>query len=296
MTTNRCGYAGLVGRPNVGKSTLLNRLIGQKIAITSHKAQTTRHALLGINTLESGQVLYVDTPGVHLRGRSTLNRLLNRTAEGVLADVDVILMVVQALAWTDEDDATLTALTRARAPVILVVNKTDLVRPRERLLPYLDEVKEKYAFDVICPVSARVGDNVARLNSLVLERLPEAPNFFPDDQVTDRSERFLAAELLREQLTRRYAAELPYALTVEIERFEDTGRVYRVGAVVWVERPGQKAILIGQNGDALKETSRLARESMEKLFQRKVWLEVWVKVKKSWSSDEQALSRLGYLE
>ena len=296
MTTNRCGYAGLVGRPNVGKSTLLNRLIGQKIAITSHKAQTTRHALLGINTLESGQVLYVDTPGVHLRGRSTLNRLLNRTAEGVLADVDVILMVVQALAWTDEDDATLTALTRARAPVILVVNKTDLVRPRERLLPYLDEVKEKYAFDAICPVSARAGDNVARLNSLVLERLPEAPNFFPDDQVTDRSERFLAAELLREQLTRRYAAELPYALTVEIERFEDTGRVYRIGAVVWVERPGQKAILIGHNGDALKETSRLARESMEKLFQRKVWLEVWVKVKKSWSSDEQALSRLGYLE
>ena len=296
MTTNRCGYAGLVGRPNVGKSTLLNRLIGQKIAITSHKAQTTRHALLGINTLESGQVLYVDTPGVHLRGRSTLNRLLNRTAEGVLADVDVILMVVQALAWTDEDDATLAALTRARAPVILVVNKTDLVRPRERLLPYLDEVKEKYAFDAICPVSARAGDNVARLNSLVLERLPEAPNFFPDDQVTDRSERFLAAELLREQLTRRYAAELPYALTVEIERFEDTGRVYRIGAVVWVERPGQKAILIGHNGDALKETSRLARESMEKLFQRKVWLEVWVKVKKSWSSDEQALSRLGYLE
>lgn len=296
MTTNRCGYAGLVGRPNVGKSTLLNRLIGQKIAITSHKAQTTRHALLGINTLESGQVLYVDTPGVHLRGTSTLNRLLNRTAEGVLADVDVILMVVQALAWTDEDDATLAALTRARAPVILVVNKTDLVRPRERLLPYLDEVKEKYAFDAICPVSARAGDNVARLNSLVLERLPEAPNFFPDDQVTDRSERFLAAELLREQLTRRYAAELPYALTVEIERFEDTGRVYRIGAVVWVERPGQKAILIGHNGDALKETSRLARESMEKLFQRKVWLEVWVKVKKSWSSDEQALSRLGYLE
>jgi GTP-binding protein Era len=293
---NRCGYAALIGRPNVGKSTLLNRLIGQKIAITSHKAQTTRHALLGIRTLPQGQILYVDTPGLHLRGGSALNRLLNRTAESVLRDVDVVVFVVQAMAWTKEDEAALNALRDNRQGVVLVVNKIDLVKPKERLLPYLSRVAERHDFAAVIPASARRDENIRQIERVVLEKLPAAPNLFPEDQITDRSERFLAGELLREQLTRRYADELPYALTVEIERFEESGRLYRIGAVVWVERPGQKAILIGKNGEALKETSILARESMEKLFQRKVWLDVWVKVKKSWSSDEHSLASLGYLE
>lgn len=296
MTDNRCGYAALAGRPNVGKSTLLNRLIGQKIAITSHKAQTTRHALLGIRTLPGGQILYVDTPGVHLRGGSALNRLLNRTAEGVFRDVDVVLLVIQAMVWTDEDEAALNALRNLGQKVILVVNKIDLVTPKERLLPFLAEVAARYDFTAVIPVSARKNENIGQIEQWVLEMLPEGPSFFPEDQITDRSERFLAGELLREQLTRRYSDELPYALTVEIERFEETERLYRIGAVVWVERPGQKAILIGKKGEAMKETSRLARENMERLFQRKVWLDVWVKVKKSWSSDERALASFGYLE
>jgi len=296
MTANRCGYAALVGRPNVGKSSLLNRLIGQKIAITSHKAQTTRHTLLGINTLPDGQIVYVDTPGLHLRGNSALNRTLNRAAEGVLGEVDVLLFVIQALAWTEEDEAALAAIKHAGRPVVLLVNKTDLVAPREKLLPFLQDLEKRYAFTAIIPVSARKGHNLDRVQQAVLQQLPESPNLFPEEQITDKSERFLAAELLREQLTRRYAKELPYALTVTIEKFEDTGRLYRIYAVVWVERPGQKAILIGKDGEAMKEAARLAREGMEKLFQQKVWLEVWVKVRKSWSSDEQALAQLGYVD
>ena len=223
-----------------------------------------------------------------------MNRLLNRTAESVLADVDVVLWVVQAMKWTEEDEAVLEALKNRRDNVFLVVNKVDLVKPRERLLSFLASTSERRRFEAVIPVSARSGENLDRLEEAVLQHLPEAPYFFPEDQVTDRSERFLAAELLREQLTRRYSAELPYALTVEIERFEETERLNRVHAVIWVERPGQKAILIGKNGETMKETSRLAREAMEVLFGKKVWLEVWVKVKRSWSSDEQALARFGY--
>jgi len=296
MAVNHCGYAALVGRPNVGKSSLLNRFIGQKIAITSHKPQTTRHTLLGISTLVGGQIVYVDTPGLHLRGDSALNRRLNRSAESILADVDVILLVIQAMVWTDEDEAALAAVIGAGRPVILLVNKTDLVAPREKLLPFLAGVQERHPFLAIIPVSARKGHNLDQVQQEVLQHLPESPNLFPEEQVTDRSERFLAAELLREQLTRRYAQELPYALTVTIEKFEQTDRVYRIHAVIWVERPGQKAILIGKDGEALKLTAKAAREGMEKLFQQKVWLEVWVKVRKSWSSDEQALAQLGYVD
>ena len=220
---------------------------------------------------------------MHLRGGSALNRLLNRTAEGVFRDVDVVLLVIQAMVWTDEDEAALNALRNLGQKVILVVNKIDLVAAR-------------YDFTAVIFVSARKNENIGQIEQWVLEMLPEGPSFFPEDQITDRSERFLAGELLREQLTRRYSDELPYALTVEIERFEETERLYRIGAVVWVERPGQKAILIGRKGEAMKETSRLARENMERLFQRKVWLDVWVKVKKSWSSDERALASFGYLE
>lgn len=296
MQGNHCGYAAIVGRPNVGKSTLLNRLIGQKIAITSHKAQTTRHSLLGIRTEEGGQILFVDTPGLHLRGDSALNRRLNQTAQTVLGDVDLIVLVVEALAWTAEDERALELARKGNQPIILAVNKVDTVNPKERLLPFLEDIGRKHAFLQIIPVSARKGINVDQLAGRVLEQLPESPNFYPEDQITDKSERFLAAELLREQLTRRFGDELPYALSVEIERFEEKGALYRIGAVVWVERPGQKAILIGKGGEAMKETARLARESMESLFQAKVWLEVWVRVRKNWSNNEQDLARLGYFQ
>ncbi len=294
--SNRCGYAAIVGRPNVGKSTLLNRLIGQKLAITSHKPQTTRHNILGVKTLSGGQILYVDTPGIHRRGDNALSRHLNRAARSVLADVDCVLFLIEALHWEAEDRLVLQDLSRSQAPVILAVNKVDRVKDKERLLPFLAQIAATYAFREVVPISARTGVNLGGLETGVLQALPEGPNVYPAEQITDRSERFLAAELLREQLTRRYAAEIPYVVTVEIERFEELGRLYRIGAIVWVEREGQKKILLGEKGLALKEAASEARLQMEKLFERKVHLEVWIKLKKSWSSDQGALVRLGYLE
>ncbi|MEA3302419.1 MAG: GTPase Era [Pseudomonadota bacterium] len=295
MTTNRCGYAAIVGRPNVGKSTLLNQMVGQKVAITSHKPQTTRHAILGIKTLEQGQIVFVDTPGIHRRGTKGLNRVLNQTAERMLHDVDVILFVVQADVWTEEDEAVLSSIRRSGKAAILAVNKIDLLERKESLLAYLSSFDAADFVEMI-PVSALKQDNIDIIENRVLAHLPQGDNFFPEDQVTDKSERFMAAELLREQLTRRYAKEIPYALTVEIEKFESVDGRYRIGAVIWVEREGQKRIIIGRKGAALKETARIARESMESCFARKVWLDVWIKVKKSWSSDEAALSSLGYLD
>ena len=292
----RCGYAAIVGRPNVGKSTLINRLIGQKIAITSHKPQTTRHAILGIKTTDEGQILFVDTPGIHKRGGKALNRILNQTAESVLPDVDVIVFVVQAGSWTEEDEKVLDGIKRSGRPTILVLNKMDKLERREEALQLLSELSEKYAFEQMIPASALQGKQVDVVESEVMKLLPQGAIWYPEDQVTDRSERFLAAELLREQLTRRYAKELPYAVTVEIERFEDEGSRYRISAVVWVEKAGQKGILLGHKGGAMKETARIARESMENSFGRKVWLDVWVKVKKSWSSDERSIASLGYTD
>ena len=291
---NRCGYAAIIGRPNVGKSTLLNRIIGVKLAITSHKAQTTRHSILGVKTLAEGQVIYVDTPGIHERGEQAMNRYLNRTATSVLADVDVLVFVVEALRWTREDAKVLKLLEGRTTPVILAVNKVDQVKPKEVLLPFLEQMNQRYPFKEVVPLSAKQGKNLATLQSLVLQSLPEGENFYPEDQLTDRPEKFFAAEMLREQLTRRYAKELPYAVSVEIEQFEEKDGRYVIGAVIWVEKPGQKAILIGKDGRALKQTAMQARKSMEAFFDCKVYLSVWVKVKKSWSSDESALVRLGY--
>ncbi|MCW8902193.1 MULTISPECIES: GTPase Era [Sedimenticola] len=292
--SGRCGFCAIVGRPNVGKSTLLNRLIGQKLAITSHKPQTTRHSILGVKTTESAQIVYVDTPGIHKRGDHAMNRYLNRTARSALSDVDLILFVVEALRWTDEDQAVLDALSRLDMPVLLVVNKIDTVKNKEALLPYLENLAGKFDFTAVIPLSARKGNNLEPLEKQVIACLPEGEHIFPDDQLTDRSERFFAAELVREQLTRRYAKEIPYALTVEIEKFEEEGNLYRIDALIWVERQGQKNIIIGAKGEALKEVGTQARKEMEKFFDKKVFLQLWVKVKKSWSSDEGALSRLGY--
>ncbi|MEW7977392.1 MAG: GTPase Era [Candidatus Sedimenticola endophacoides] len=293
-TINRCGYCAIVGRPNVGKSALLNRLVGQKLAITSRKPQTTRHSILGVKSVSGGQMIFVDTPGIHQRGEQPMNRYLNRTAKTVLDDVDLLLFVVEAGVWTDEDQAVLEALARARPPAILVINKVDRIKEKGRLLPFIQEVSEKGGFTDVIPVSAEQGDNSQRLEALVLSHMPEGENFFPQEQLTDRPERFFAAELLRERLTRRYAKEIPYALTVEIERFQQEGGLYRINALVWVEREGQKNIIIGRQGAALKEVARQARKEMERFFDKRVFLTVWVKVKKSWSSDEGALARLGY--
>ncbi len=294
LNTNRCGYAAIVGRPNVGKSTLLNRIIGQKLAITSHKPQTTRHSILGVKSVDGGQIVYVDTPGLHRRGDQAMNRYLNRTARAVLVDVDLIVFVVEALRWTEEDAMVLDLVKQAGVPTILVVNKIDLIKRKDELLPFLAEMAQRHEFLEVIPLSAAKGEQVERLEAKVLSALPEGDNFFPEDQLTDRSERFFAAELVREQLTRRYAKEIPYALTVEIEKFEQEGNLYRINALVWVEREGQKRIIIGEKGEALKEAARQARLEMERFFERKVYLNVWVKVKKSWSSDETALQRLGY--
>jgi len=291
---NRCGYVAIIGRPNVGKSTLLNRILGLKLAITSHKAQTTRHSILGIHTRDTGQALFVDTPGIHQRGGSALNRYLNRTARTVIGDVNLVLFVVEALRFNQEDEKALHAIADAGAPVIAVVNKVDMVADKERLFPYLEGLAARHGFLHVVPISAARGTQVERLAALVIASLPAGDNIYPDDQLTDRSERFLAAELMREQLTQRYGNELPYRTTVEIERFIDEGGRYHIDALIWVEREGQKAIIIGSRGEALKAAASQARLEMQKLFDCTVHLEVWVKVKKSWSSDEAALASLGY--
>jgi GTP-binding protein Era len=290
----RCGYVTIVGRPNVGKSTLLNRILGQKLAITSHKAQTTRHAILGIKTSPGGQILFLDTPGIHHRGDGALNRYLNRSARSAVGETDLVLLVVEALRWTPEDALALAALTAAEVPAIAVINKVDGVADKSALLPYLEALAARYPFRELFPVSAARGDGIAALEQAVVAALPEGEFQYPEDQITDRSERFFAAELLREQLVQRYGKELPYRTTVEIERFEEVDGRYRIHALVWVERPGQKAILIGRGGEAMKATATQARLEMQKLFGCPVHLEVWVKIKKSWSSDEAALARLGY--
>jgi len=294
--TNRCGHVAIIGRPNVGKSTLLNRLLGHKLAITSHKAQTTRHTILGVNTVPGGQILYVDTPGIHERSANALNRYLNRAARAVIGDVDLVLFVVEALRFTDEDQAALDAIIAAGTPAIAAVNKVDRVADKTALLPYLEELAGRHGFLELVPVSATRGLQTEALEQALLKALPAGENLFPPDELTDRSARFLAAELLREQLTQRYGDELPYRTTVQIEGFEEQGQRYRIHALIWVERESQKGIIVGRRGEALKAAASQARLEMQKLFERPVHLEVWVKVKDSWSSDEAALASLGYGE
>ena len=290
----RCGFVAIIGRPNVGKSTLLNRIVGQKLTITSSRPQTTRHKILGIKTSPQGQVIYVDTPGLHRAGKSAINRYMNRTAKSALADVDVVLWVIEALRWTAEDQDILAAPAMTEVPVILVVNKVDKVSDKTALLPFLEELSHKREFTAVIPLSARDGDNVERLEALVMSLIPEGEAFFPEDQVTDRSERFLAAELLREKLMRRLGEELPYAVTVQIEEFSEQNDVLHIHAVIWVEKESQKAIVIGKGGEALKEIGRRARIEMEQAFGAKVFLKTWVRVKESWSEDERLLRQLGY--
>lgn len=291
---NRCGFVALIGRPNVGKSTLLNRILGQDLVITSHKPQTTRHTILGIKTSAAGQLIFLDTPGIHQRGESALNRYLNRAARSVIHQADALVLVAEALRWTAEDEIALSVLAGVGVPVVAAVNKIDTLSDRGRLLPFLERLGARYPFRELVPLSAARGEQVDILESLLMDMLPVRGNLFPEDQLSDRPERFFAAEFLREQLTRRYDKELPYQLSVEVERFEEEERRYVIHALVWVERPGQKAIIVGKDGTSLRECARAARLKMREFFGRPVHLEVWVKVKKSWSRDAVALAQLGY--
>lgn len=296
-TMTRAGYAALLGRPNVGKSTLLNRLIGQKLSITAPKPQTTRHVILGIQTLPDAQIVYVDTPGLHRQnGRRAMNRYLNRTAASVLGYVDVVVFLIEALRWTDEDEDVMNRLADFQGPVVLAVNKVDRIADKAQLLPFLQEAAARRDFIEVVPLAAINGNNVAALEAVIARLLPAGDFPFPSDQITTASERFLAAELIREKLTRLLREELPYALTVEIERFVEEGRLARIHAVIWVERDSQKGIVIGEKGATLREVGRQAREDMERLFDRKVFLQTWVKVREGWSDDERALRSLGYAD
>jgi GTP-binding protein Era len=292
--TGRCGYVAIVGRPNVGKSTLLNYLLGQKISITSRKPQTTRHQVLGIKTEGGNQIIFVDTPGLHREETRAINRYMNRAASSALRDVDVVVFVVDRTAWTDEDEMVLQQVQRAGLPTILVVNKVDLLADKGQLLPHLETLNAKAAFSAIIPLSALQQHNLAALEQEVLKHLPESVHFFPEEQVTDRSQRFLAAEIVREKIMRQLGDELPYAVTVEIEEFAQEGEVLHISAVILVERKGQKKILIGEGGARMRSIGADARRDMERLFDSKVMLRLWVKVKSGWSDDERALRSLGY--
>lgn len=292
--TNRTGFVAIVGRPNVGKSTLMNRILGQKLSITSRKPQTTRHQILGIKTEENTQVIYVDTPGIHKNHDKAINRFMNKAATTAVKDVDLIVMVVDRTRWTDEDDMVLQAVKEQRAPSVLVINKVDFVKDKNELLPYLISLDKKHQFDQIVPLSAKTGHNVDRLENLISSYLPESQHFYPEDQITDRSSRFLAAELVREKIMRQLGDELPYAMTVEIEEFTHDGRLAEISALILVERASQKRIVIGEGGYRIKQIGREARLDMEKLFDCKVMLNLWVKVKDNWSDDERALRSLGY--
>ncbi len=300
---HRAGHLAVIGRPNVGKSTLVNALVGANVSIVSNRPQTTRHRLLGIATVPGGQVVLVDTPGLHREGgklaSSALNRVLNRAARGALEGVDAAALVVEAGRWDEEDSLAYDTLHASGLPVVLVVNQVDRIADKASLLPYLQRVTEGRSFAAVHPVSALKRTGLESLVASLLALLPEQPPLYGEDEITDRSQRFLAGELLREQLMRQLGAELPYATTVEIESFTEepspkSGVMYRIGAVIWVEREGQKAIVIGKGGTRLRDIGKRARERMEQLFDAKVFLQTWVRVREGWSDDESALRTLGY--
>ena len=292
----RCGYVAVVGRPNVGKSTLVNHILGQKLAITSRKPQTTRHNMLGIKTEGAVQAVYVDTPGLHKGGQSALNRFMNRSALTALKDIDVAVFVVDRMRWTDEDEMVFERIQHLTCPLIIAVNKADRLEDKSQLLAHLEWLASKLPNAQIVPVSALHGHNLDTLERLVAEYLPVSEHFFPEDQITDRSSRFLAAEMVREKIMRQLGAELPYQITVEIEEFKQEGRILHIHALILVERDGQKKIIIGDKGERIKRIGQEARKDMEILFDSKIMLNLWVKVKSGWSDDERALRSLGYQE
>ncbi|SEQ02693.1 GTPase Era [Basfia succiniciproducens] len=292
-----CGFVAIVGRPNVGKSTLLNKILGQKISITSRKAQTTRHRIVGIHTDGPYQAIYVDTPGLHIEEKRAINRLMNRAASSAISDVDLIIFVVDGTHWNADDEMVLNKLRASKAPVVLAINKIDNIKNKDELLPFITELSGKFNFKEIIPISAQRGNNVHNLQKVVRQSLRKGVHHFPEDYVTDRSQRFMASEIIREKLMRFMGEELPYSVTVEIEQFKMNERgTYEINGLILVEREGQKKMVIGQGGQKIKTVGIEARADMERLFDNKVHLELWVKVKSGWADDERALRSLGYME
>ena len=290
-----CGLIAIVGRPNVGKSTLLNALLGQKISITSRKPQTTRHRILGILTEDNHQAVLVDTPGLHAEEKRAINRLMNRAASSSIAEVELVLFLVEGTHWTSDDELVLNKVKKSGAPCILIVNKVDNVQDKEALLPHLQKLGAMHKFNDIVPISASKGDNVDKIRTMCLQALPEGDFWFPEDYITDRSSRFMASEILREKLMRFTGDELPYSTTVEIEQFKvDDKGILHINALILIERNSQKRMIIGNKGEKLKVIGQEARKDMQELFGQKVFLETWVKVKSGWADDERALRSLGY--
>ncbi len=290
----RCGFVAVVGRPNVGKSTLINTIVGRKVSIVSPKPQTTRHRILAVHSTDRAQLVFVDTPGLHRKAAKAMNRLMNRTAAAALMDADVILFVCEARQWTNEDQDVLDRVKRSKAAAIAVLNKIDQVEPKNRLLETIAEMSERHAFAEIVPVSARRNDNLERLLAVIPDYLPASPPLFPPDMITDRGDAFQTAELIREKLTIKLQQELPYGLTVQIERFERELERLTVHAVVWVERDSQKAIVIGKGGAMLKQVGRAVRLELGRQLGLPVHVELWVKVKDNWADSERDLVSLGY--
>ena len=289
----RSGFAALVGRPNVGKSTLLNALVGEKLSIVTPRPQTTRHRILGVVTLPQAQIAFVDTPGLHAKAARALNKAMNRTATAALEDADLVVLVVEALRWTAEDDLALARIVRADRPAIAAVNKIDRVRPRERLLPYLGELGTRHPFLAIVPVSALRADNVADLRDTIAAHLPRGPALFPDGELTDRGVSFRIAETIREKLTLELNQEVPYGIAVEVERLTEEEGVLTVDAAIWVDREGQKPIVIGARGERLKRVGRAARLALNEMLGRRLHLNLWVKVRENWADNARALRELG---
>ena len=296
IKNSRCGYIAIVGRPNVGKSTLLNHLLNKKISITSRKPQTTRHRILGIKTINEDQYIYVDTPGLHPSEKKALNRYMNRVVRQVLPDVDVIIFMVDARVWREQDSWVLEHLQSISKPVILVINKVDRLKDRQQLLPYLEKVEKLFNFVEIVPISAKNCLQISELEAAIAKYLPKNPHFFLESQITDRPDQFIMAERIREKLMRLLGEEIPYALTVTIDALSVEENIIRVAAIIWVEKMSQKGIVIGKQGNLLKRVGQEARLELERYFDKKIFLQLWVKVKNDWSDSEALLHRFGYGE
>ncbi len=292
--TMRCGFAAIVGRPNVGKSTLLNRILGKKVSIVTPKPQTTRHRILGVKTLGETQILFVDTPGLQIKGRRAIDRVMNRNAEQSMNDADVIVFICEFGSWKDSDENVLKAIRESGRPALAVINKIDKASGRLALLPALQKLSERHDFDAVFPMSALNGDNLDALGKYLAENLPEGPWLYPDDAETDKDDRFRAAEIIREKLMMELQQELPYGLAVEIESWEFQDDQLSIAATIWLDRDSQKPILIGKSGARLKKIGTSARKDLIKLVGGRVHLQLWAKTRKNWSDDARLLKSLGY--
>lgn len=292
--TTYCGYIALIGRPNAGKSTLLNQILKTKLSITSRKPQTTRHRILGIDTVDNHQFIYVDTPGVNQGYQKAINRVMNKTAYRVLKEVDVVVFVVDAAQAPEEDDAVVKLFKQVTVPIILAINKIDKIKDKTRLLPLIETLSAQYSYAAVVPLSAKTGAQVSVLQETIRPFLPESPHFFGEDELTDRPVRFLCAEAIREKLFRYCGQELPYAANVEIEMFQEEDNLIKIHALILVEKENHKRMIIGDKGQKLKEISTQARLDMEKFLEKKVFLRCWCKVKAGWADDERMLRNLGY--